>query len=72
MTFLGIILAIALIFIFEEVGIYVIAAIVFGFVFSSHMKNKQILKDLKKIKEKLGIEEEGSLDHFSMNNEDIE
>jgi cell division protein FtsB len=73
MIIAGTVLAIGLIFAFTVVfgpyGAWVLIALLFGLVLSTHQRNKQIYDDLQKIKQKLGIEDK---DEFNMSNEEIE
>lgn len=64
---IGIVLIIILSLVLGPLGIPVVLAIMFGMIFSIYQKNKQFVKDLSLIKEKLGVEEKE--DHMSTDEE---
>jgi 8-oxo-dGTP diphosphatase len=64
-----VILAALVSFLTGPFGTVVIAALIFGFVWITYQKNKDMAEDLRKIKENLGITEE---DEFHYSNERIE
>jgi len=68
-TIIAIVIAIALSFLLGPFGGIILISIMFGFVLSTYMRNKEIHNDLQRIKEKLGILER---DDFNMTNEEIE
>lgn len=56
-TFIAILLAAVFSLIFGPFGGLLIIPIMFGLVFSTYHRNKQMFDDIQKIKEKLGIED---------------
>jgi hypothetical protein len=71
MVIVGIVVAIGLTLAFTTFlgpyGAFLLIAILFGLVLSTHQRNKRIYEDLQKIKQKLGIEDE----QMNMGNEDM-
>lgn len=57
MTIIGIILAIILIMLLGELGIFILVAIMFGLVFSTYIKNKVIYEEVEQIKEALSTKD---------------
>lgn len=62
MTILGAILSFVLIYLFAgmmgEFGAFIVIAVIFGMVFSTHLKIKEMHEDLQKIKKRLEIEDQ--------------
>jgi len=69
MTIISVILAILISFFLGPFGTIIVLSIILGLVVSNYKRNKIIESDLKKIKEKLGIEESAE---FNLTDEEIE
>lgn len=68
-TLLAIIIAILVSIFIGPVGVLLLVSVIFGMVLSMYIRNREMYKDIQRIKEKLGIVEQ---DDFNMSNEAIE
>jgi hypothetical protein len=67
--FAAIIIAILVSVLIGPFGGIVLLAVIFGFILSTHHRNRKIYDDLQRIKERLGIDDR---DDFNMTKEEIE